>query len=245
MNKSNVKVFILLIIVFVIMFLLAYFFQEDRKLSKGLVVINGYNTYEYKYRNWNKVSNYGIKWTKFNVYSNQTFVGKFSVNVNNNKYYFFDDKIKSYQIEYPYIAFGTDLKIKLKNYSEETYTSDDINLVSKYLEIKKNSYRGEYNVFKKYVADLNGDNKEDYIYIVSNQLYTDNYIYTIFAKVGSKFVDISYLTKDDDYKAYDLAWILSVGNDKFYDIILKDNSSERTRCYLLRYAKNKYNFIKR
>ena len=244
MNKSNIKVFILLIIVFAIFFALAYFFQDDRKLSKGLVIINGYNTYEYRYRNWRKASNYGIKWTKFNVYSNQEYVGKFSVNVN-NKFYFFDDKIKSHEIEYPFIAFGVDLNIKLVNYKEDSISDNDTVIINNYLKSKKNNYTGQFNVLKKYDVDLNNDKNNDYIYVVSNQLYTDNYIYSVFAYVDSKYIDISYLSKDDNYKSYDLAWVLSVGNDNYNDIILKDNSSEKGNCYLLRYANDKYNFIKR
>ena len=92
MNKSNVKVGILLIILFAVIFLLCYIFGDNDRNNRGYVIFNGYDIFEYKHNEWGKVFNVEIQKMKFKVYNNNTYDGEYDVYLSDELYFFDSNK---------------------------------------------------------------------------------------------------------------------------------------------------------
>ena len=241
MNKNNIKIFITLVTVFILLIIIAFIISTGTILKKGYIIIDEYAVLKYKNNNWHKASSEDISWKKFTVYSGNKYVGKYKLR-KSDRYYFFDDKIKSYDIEKPFIAFSSQFNVGLVDYSKESFNDDNLKVVNNYLKKKKINYNGKYNVFDHYLVDLNNDNKVDSVYVISNQLYSNKPFYIVFAKIGLRYVDISIKQGDKISPFYGLKWVITTKNNGVCDIILNDKSSEKTKYYLLRYYNGVYSF---
>ena len=112
----------------------------------------------------------------------------------------------------------------------------DLSTIKRYLRKVKIKYNGEYSIQKKYVTDLNNDNIEDYLYIVSNELYSDdNLFYVVFAKCNTRLITIDNQTNKDTFIHYDLAWLLNMEHNGFNNIILTEEREYDTKYYIYSY----------
>ena len=236
---------ILFAIIALVVLLVSSIQEKEKNDISAYLVIDGNRVLRYDGNNWEKVDSLeNITMKEFKVYSNNDYKGDYFLTKTNNKYYFFDDKYNSYNIESPFLAVSVKSKLEPINYELVELNDSDYDIVDNYLKKIKINYSGDYSKQEKYVTDLNGDNKRDYIYVLSNQLYSDDVFYVVFAKCGSKYITINSQTSANDIKDYELAWILTSSKDKFNDIILKSDKNEVYNYYLYRYnQKNGYNII--
>ncbi len=247
MKKYNVKTFLIVIVPLIIMCVIAFMFsQKDRNYITSFI-INGSNYWRYKNKRWEDLSSSNdIDWQKYDVYSKNRYINNYYVTITNNKSYFFDSQNDSYEVDSPYIAIKSDTNIRLLNYNEHELDNNDIRSIKRYLKKIKIKYNGEYSIQKKYITDINNDNIEDNLYIVSNELYTDdNLFYIVFAKCNTRLITIDNQIKKDTFIHYDLAWVLNMEHNGFNNIILTEPKEYDTKYYLFSYnidAKN-YNYV--
>ena len=243
MNKSYIKIYVVLVIIFVLLISFSMTFLKEEKVKNGFIIAGEKQIFEYNNKTWQYSTQSKVEWKKFNVYSGLSYIGKYYLTNNNNKYYFFDDNNDSNDVQYPFIAISNGLNIELIDYFKEDIDNNDINIIFNYLKKKRINYDGDYSIKNKYVIDLNNDGKNDSIYFISNQLYSNDIFYVVFAKVGFKYIDISIERNNEIKDRYDLGWVISSKNKNYYDIILKGGNSEYPDYYLLSYNNNVYNFL--
>lgn len=171
---------------------------------------------------------------KFNVYSNNKYVGKYSFSFTNGVAYYFDKNYKSYHFSDEIFAFSADSDIKFINYQLVNNSEDDIKLVYNYLN-KLNLSNSNVS-FKKYVVNSKK------IYFVTN--YVDHYDSEIFCIVFYKSLFSNKLIykdfyKDNYFKNYDLAWVFNFGGYSQDNLVFKYNCDDSI-CYDLFSYDNKY-----
>ena len=243
MKKTNMKIMIGLIVFSLILLIIILIFSKFETKDVGYIVLDNSNIYEYKNHKFKISKDDDYIWKKYNIYSNYNYVNKYYIS-KNNRTYFFNDNNESMSVESPFIAFGDKLNIKLIDYKEDNNISDsDKSNIIKYLKSKNINYDGEYSTLEKYIVDLDDNGKNDNIYVVSNQLYSDDVFYVIFADVGFKFIDISF-QNNNNIIYYDIKWILSTKEKMLYDIVLYRIKNENYDFYLYRSYGDSYKKVK-
>ena len=170
MNKTDFKTLIVILVVlliFSIIVLILYNVTEKEKIDmSGNFIVDGNRFFEYDGTKWRELGSIdSIIMNKFNVYSNNTYVGNYSVSENNGKYYFFDDEYESHDVTSPFIAISEDSEVSVIDYKKADFNSSDYDKAAEYLRSIDVDYNGEYNVSDDvfYVVFANIDN--DYITI--------------------------------------------------------------------------------
>lgn len=242
MNKTNLKVYVILLVIFGIMGFCAFLISDKLKNEvenlNAYLVIDCNRVFKYDNNNWTNVGSMkDIAMDKFKIYSNNNYIGDYYVSEGNDKYYFFDDDYNSKSVESPFIAISVNSTVSLIDYKIGEFDNDDYDNINSYFKKINISYDGDYSIMEKYIADLNNDSKDDYIYILSNQLYSDKLFYIIFAKVGNKYITIDNQLDSDDIVNYSLGWILNISENGLNDIILREFNNETYDYYLYRSVK--------
>ncbi len=239
MRKKDIKTMLIVLLPMFIIGFLALFisFYSYNKKNTSLIV-NGANFWQFKNGKWyNYVTIGDLDWKKYNVYFENKYINNYYVTITNNKTYFFNDNDDSYDVDSPYIAIRGDNNVKPIIFKENDFISDDINIVNSYLKKIKINYNGDYSEQKKYVTDVNGDGKEDYVYVVSNELYNDsNLFYLVFAYCNGKFINIDIQQNSSSFIHYDLSWILNIRNNGYYSIVLSEPKEYDEKYYLYQYT---------
>ena len=123
MNKTDFKTLIVILVVlliFSIIVLILYNVTEKEKIDmSGNFIVDGNRFFEYDGTKWRELGSIdSIIMNKFNVYSNNTYVGNYSVSENNGKYYFFDDEYESHDVTSPFIAISEDSEVSVIDYKK-------------------------------------------------------------------------------------------------------------------------------
>lgn len=242
MNKTDFKTLVVILVVlliFSIIVLILYNVTEKEKVDmSGNFIVDGNRFFEYNGTKWSDLGSIdSIIMNKFKIYSNNTYVGSYSVSENNGKYYFFDDEYESHDVTSPFIAISEDSEVSVIDYKKADFNSSDYNKASEYLKSIDIDYDGEYNISDKYIVDLDNDNNSDYIYVLSNQLYSDDVFYVVFANIDNDYITINKQIGVSEIKRYTLGWVLNITNDKLNDIILREEDRDFYNYYLYRYFK--------
>ena len=244
LTKREIKILFIFVVVFLVMFSLCYIIvirEEQRKKSfNASVIVDGNRFFQYKDLVWSDLKRVeNLKNDQFKVYSDNNYLGDYLVTFTNNKYYFFDLEYNSYDVDSKFLAINKDSNLSIVNYFDSSFDDVDNNVISKYLNSININYIGEYSVKNKYITDLDNDEKEDYIYILCNELYSDEIFYVIFAKVGNKIITINKQINVDDIVKYELMWIFNTSSNKYNDIILGKSVFEAYDYYLYSYDGDK------
>ena len=237
MKEYNIKTFLIVIVPMLLMAIIAIMFSHKDKNYNVSLIVNGIDYWKYNNKKWtNLETSDEIDWKKYDIYSSNKYINSYYVTINNNKTYFFDSNNDSYDVEPPYLAITSKSNIKILNFKEVEFNDSDNNIINFYLRKIKINYEGEYSKQKKYITDINNDNKEDYLYIISNELYTDkNVFYLVFAKYNNKIIAINNQINKDIFIHYDISWILNMQHNGFNNIILTEPKEYNTRYYLYTY----------
>jgi len=245
LNKTNIKTLIYILILFaIIVFVAVALSLKDNKNKTTIntnVVVDSDLVLKYNRGEWtNLYSIDDIAMEKFKVYRKNSYVGEYKITETNNKYYFFDDDYESIKIKSPYIAFSKKSNMAIKKYKKQEFDDNDYNIIDRYLRKIKVSYSGDYSVQEKYETNLNNNDTKDYIYILSNQLYSDEVFYIIFAKIDNKYVTINKQVNEEKINSYNLGWILSTSSSSYNDILLSETKFEAKEYSLYRYSRGEY-----
>ena len=244
MNKKNFKIVLFFVILFSIFMIIALIYQKNTFNNRGYFVIDGQKIYEYSNREYYVAASNDIDWNEFNIYSNNEYRGVYYLVKSDNKYYFFDKNNESYKINSPFVGISKGLNFDLISYSKENFNDEDYRNINEYLKKEKINYNGEYSEQKKYVVDLDNNGNMDYVYVLSNQLYSDNSFYVVFVKIGSKYLTVSFQNESSNFNIFDLGFVVKTGDVKYNDIILSYYEFEEENYQLFRYSKDSYISIK-
>lgn len=245
MNKNDLKTLVHLLILFAILALIAFgisIFENKNMKLNGSVIVDNNLFLEYKQKEWKNLQSIdNIEMEKFDIYNKNSYAGQYKITETNGRNYFFDDNYESVDISSPYIAFSNKSSMAIKKCKKVKFSNEDYNEVAKYLKKINVSYSGEYNTKEKYETNLNNNNKKDYIYIVSNQLYSDdNILYLVFAKIDNKYIEIDNQINKTNLTNYEVGWILNTSSNNYSDILLSYTKFESNEYYLYRFNKGKY-----
>ena len=246
MRKKDIKTLLIVLLPMLIIGIVAYIISINSYSTKDTsLIVNGTNFWEYKNSKWYSYVTIGdLDWKKYNVYFDNKYINNYYVTITNNKTYFFDDNDDSYDIDSPYIAIRGDKNAKPIMYIENEFDSNDMNIVNAYLRKLKINYNGDYSEQKKYVTDINGDGKKDFIYIVSNELYNDNNLfYLVFAYCNGRYISIDTQQNSSTFVHYELSWILNIKSDGFKYVVLTEPKEYDEKYYLYRYETKEYNLV--
>lgn len=243
MKKKDLKILLSFIIIFLCIGITMYAVNLNKNNQKKKLdtsfIINGISYWQYIDKKWKNIYSIDdIDWDLFKVYSSNEYIDNYYITTNQTKLYFFDKKNNSHNVSRPFLAINKDSIIAPINYRGENLNNTDYNNISEYLQELKIKYNGEYSLAMKYTADINGDNNDEDIYIVSNELYSDQTFYLIFAKVENKYITINKQVNKDEITKYNISWIINIKNKNYYDIILSTMTKENNEYHLYEYDKN-------
>ena len=242
--KINFKMIVLIIICVAAWGIFIFISKNDSSSgnTSDYLIVNNYNVWSYSSGNWNKLlvdSEFDeINMSDFDVYSNNGFIGKYRYALKNNVAYYFDNDYNNMEFSDEVIAISSDSKISLINYSSSNVDDKSNDIVNSYLDKLKLS---TLNVsYTKYSLD-SGD-----IYFVTNMVdgYNEDTFYVIFYR-DSLFNKLIYNNKfvNEDFKYYDLAWILKIKKFGKNNIILR-YECDRDICYdMYQYSNGKYELV--
>lgn len=242
LNKKDIKTLIIITCILLFISFVSYFIfsgidMKEQQLNSSFIV-DGNNYWQYNDKNWKNLNSIdSINWEKYKVYTNNNYVDTYYVTSNSGKLYFFDKDNNSYHVDSPTLAISSDSNVGPINYEQEEINTSDQDIINSYLKSIKITYNGDYSVFEKYKTDLDNNGESDYIYILSNQLYSDDVFYIIFARCGSKNITINKQIVEENIEQYELAWIININSDKLPSIILKRYYLDNYEYYLYQYSK--------
>ena len=241
MREKDIKTLIIIIIPMIAVGVIAYLFShKDNKEKETNMIVNSMNFWQYKDGHWKDFGNIDeFDWKEYSIYnSSSKYINRYFITMNEKKTYFFDDNDDSHDINDSYIAFSNK-DVKPIDYF---LVYDDVNygelkIVNTYLKMNKINYKGNgYSTFKKYRVDINNDDKEDYIYVVSNELYSENNeFYLVFALCNNKYITISNQINKNSYIGYDVGWILNMSHDGYNNLVLTYSKDYNSSYYLYTY----------
>ena len=236
------KIFLIVMIPLFAMGIIAYIISNNSKKADAItIILNGVNFWKRDNNQWYKydsINDEDFDWKQYRVYFGNKYIDKYYVTINNLETYFFDKNNDSYDVEYPYIAIDSGLDYRPVSFRSDELYNDDIKIINSYFEENGINYEGDYNEKKKYIVDINGDNKEDYIYILSNELYTQkNAFYLVFAFSNNKFITIDNQINKESFTHYDLIWVLNMKSDGYYHVILNEPRDYNEKYFLCKYNK--------
>ena len=243
LTRSQFKFLLGFIIFFGVVGVFSYvglsYFEKSKKSFDGFLLVDGSEYWQYSNDSWKETNNIEeIDWHKFHVFSQNVYINDYYLSFYNNKYYFFDVDKNSYKVERPFLASSVESNISVVNYIDSSVSDDDMNIIGTYLSTNNILYHGNYSVLKKYVVDLDGKSTDDYVYVISNQLYSDeDAFYIVFAYYDDKIVTIDKQTGGDSFYDYDLAWVINVKSNGIHDIILKKYYKDNYVYSLYQYSK--------
>lgn len=178
--------------------------------------------------------------TKFYVYDNYKYKGKYYIRFFKDNIYLFDDNNNSISLDGDFVGLSSKNKIKLKDY-------DLINIedVSSNKYIKK--IEKEYNVAidnqnsnnRKLSLDFDADNELEDLYFISNMYNVseneNGYSFVYYVDDGKMDVILDNVVKrNEKLDAYDyhISNIIDYNNDNKYEIIIaNDKFRPQAICY--------------
>ncbi len=248
---KNKKRYIIIVLCFVIWGIVFVYLvnNENLRIARSVtqyVLIDKFNLWKYSDLKWEKldsVVNYDdvskeINWKKYNIYVNNQYFNTLDYVLKDGVEYYFDDDIRSYEINQEKILLNEDSYLKLKEFYSTNFKEEDIEISNEIL-LKYNHSSDNLTVQKKYLID-----EENAIYIFSNypSYYPDNQFdlfYFVFYRRNSK----NYLLLDIDYvenvSSYKLSWVMNTKSK--YDNFILSYTCEEATCYdMYEYQKGKY-----
>lgn len=233
MKSKNNKPYIIVLVILIILFLIAIITIGISDINKKnlYLIVDQSSVWEYQKTKWVNISilNYEqYNWQKCNYYEEGKMLGNNYLVYTNNKWYVFDSNKDAIIQNNTFLAVGGNKKATVKNTNQlPTDKSDEIIIQQVLRENSITDYEN-YVTRSKVITDLDNDNEEETLYILSNMFPTDFSPTKVYNIVFVKDRDsIIYVYKDIDdlanmynnCKVY-LNNILDVNEDNKYEIII-------------------------
>lgn len=228
---KNNKVYIFLLILMLAFFFLMYFTIGKNHIEKSnqeLTLLVGDNTiWNYSNLNWYKVSDTSIpqyNWKKFKIYLDGIYKDDYYV-WHDDKWYIFDDNKQPINYSEKFLGVVANYNIKVKEFMPKEV--EDSEVIYSFLSKKGISSSTELTVKTQTTFDIDDDNNQEKIYIVSNafaiDFYPDEVFSYVFMEKNKKLYEIYGFKEKNNYnngtKPY-INSILDVDDDGQYEIIV-------------------------
>lgn len=248
MNKKRIFILVLCLLIwgFIFFYIVISENNKNRRSVTQYVLINPFNYWEYTNLEWKKIDTVldfdyvdeHVNWQKFNIYRGNEYYKTLDFVYRGGEEFYFDDNSHSYEIPGEKILFNRDSYIKLVDFGDTSFNSEDLGVVDSFLKKYHYSTVG-LTIQRKYII-----NSQDSLYVVSNYPSSivnngDNLFYIVFYRRNNK----NYLLVNrgfvEDLSSYKLSWVLDIGI-KNCNFILSYNCGEAI-CYdMYEYVKGKY-----
>jgi hypothetical protein len=257
--KKNIKYIIILFIIISSSILFFIFKGKDlinkKKASNPIIALENNIMFEYENNKWQKLDYSDIEdynWKKFHIYSNKEYLGKYYL-VNNEEWYLFDNNKKAVNYDGELLGLDTSHKYKVmtmdENEVEDTLTDPYIQAVLSENNLPANSVMTSSFYLD---IDIDSDNIEEKIYIISNKFPIDELdeesfgivfmvkndkIYTIYKKIDNE--DLF-----DGCKPY-LDYAIDIDQDNKYELIVGCSyySNNGSIEYIYKWRKNAFKLL--
>jgi len=219
-NMKKILIIGSIIVLYLIFAIFGLDFLENMTTRK--IYIDTNTAWEYSNNSWANVYNNNIDLKKYNVYSLATFeyLGKLDLQFkngdwyikNNGKYSKYNDQLFAYK--------GNKIKVYQYNY---IYAIADTNAISNILSKIGITKYDELNLAKKIVYDIDNDNIEEKIYVLSNVYAEDgNRKFSVIAVDDGGYIVVKYLL-DVEENMLDILALVDVDDDKKIELIVVNN----------------------
>lgn len=230
---KNIIIIVILIIGWLVLILSLN--KDNGKDEPQYMVLNGYLFWEYKLGRWRDLSKRAeydlINWKKFDIYTDDGYIGMYTYVYKNYKSYFFDDDHRSHEIYGNYILMNENSYLSMKNFEEVDVNEDDYEIARKFLKRKKIDDESINYLFKYKITD------SEYVYIVTNYeetMHEDDIYHIVFYRRNNR----NYLIAKGNYEYnYDLYKVIDV--DEKYDNFILSYDCDGVCFELYQYDKKK------
>lgn len=249
-DKTGILIGVIILIVAIIFRLFLDSKTPDKLSNEKYIVFDDYLTitvFNDTVREVNVIPGDLLK-TKFNVFVDDKFFGKYYLRNLDDGIKLLDDNSNSIKYNGNIVANNFDSQMKVSKLEIENTSSADYDIANKILSDEgiSTNFNGSNANYIKYKADFNGDGNYEYIYSLSNMLRDVKEGYSfIFTYNNNKY---NIIAKDIDVgqEGYELSIsnILDINSDDMLDIVLaKSKYGNSTECYEI-YKSNNMTFKK-
>jgi len=233
MKSKNKKPYIIVLIILFIFSLIVFLTVKNNnsKSNNLYLIIDQSSVFEYNKNKWQSISKLKYdqyNWKKCNYYEDSKFLGSNYLVYTNNKWYVFNSNKEAILQNNTFLAIGGNKKVQVKNITQVNTDQTDEILIRQVLNENSITDYQNYVTRSKVVTDLDNDNKNETLYILSNMFPTDFSPSKVYNIVFVKDDDaILYIYKDidelanmyDNCKVY-LNNIIDINQDSNYEIII-------------------------
>lgn len=252
-NKKICKLIILGLIIYCLIFVIIFLPGYLRKLHDKMYIIYG-NDLHIKLENgeWSDIENINdYKFNKFNVYSGNSFLGKFKI-LNSNTLILYDDYYNKVNYSDTIFAYNSNFDVSVVDLIETEKNEKDDLVIDSVLDKVKISNYNDLNLFQKVSWDFDNDGVIENLYCISNF-----YTYEDFPKLFS-IVFIEKNNKIDIIKSniidnidlnveesYTIAKVIDLRSDGKYELLLSNDYFSRPydSCAIIYSLSGKYKEI--
>lgn len=230
-KKTYIVLLLILIIFALIMFFL--FAKDNLKEEKEATTLIVGNTSVWKYssRRWLNLTNpttiNSINWQNFEVYEEGKYLGNYSIWNDGSEWYFFKENKDSIKPVGKVLAYKSNFKIKIKEYSEEQIDLSDQKYIDYVLEENDLSTSSLFTSNYKVNIDYDSDGEEETFYVLTNAFpmeFNPDKIFSLVFMVKDNSIYYLYNSIDDNRgnngcRPY-FNYFLDLTNDGIDEIIL-------------------------
>ncbi|MDD3340781.1 MAG: hypothetical protein PHN72_01070 [Bacilli bacterium] len=255
-KKKYVILFIILGIYLVILFLMFGLKEFRNKHFEAFLMVSPSTRWQFTGGEWVDVKDpKAYNNLDFDVYNDNTFLGKFNV-VYNEKFYLFDQKKISQKYTGNMLAYRGNRDIDIIKYDEEQIDTEDTSIIQKVLNENEIKYSAEKVSGTKTKLDVNNDGKQETIYVITNVFNNDvtqsDSIFGMSFIIEENHIDYLYKRIDiyenmiKDMCRPTLHSIIDIDKDKKYEFIMSCSyfSQKGTCNSMYDNQENKYEILK-
>lgn len=227
------------------------------KSNNDYVIISDKEIFKVQNSKWSKISNRNINRLSFgNSYSinNNRFIGKTYLNSSKDNLEIYDNAYQKISVSDTLITINTNKKIENMKIALIDDLIDDVDMNNVNNILKRYSLENErFNLYLKYITDLNNDGSDDIIYSISNFYDTEDKskaFSIIFSSINDNLevIDEVIVDKADELNSKSL-YLKNVSdidmNDKYELIVENTSYGNDNVCYsIYRYDTSSNNFVK-
>lgn len=244
-RKRYLKIIFVFLIIGTICFFLFGLNSFKSQLEKNVIIIDNDATFKRKNNKWYSLTSStdlkSYNWTKFSVFENNKYLGKYYL-VNSGEWYLFDSDKNAKNYNGNLLALGGNTNYQVLDY--ELVDSTDNSYINQVLEDNNVDVNSSLTSNYQIDFDIDNDGTKESLYVISNRFPLDpvtsnKYFGFVFLVKNNKIINLyeDVTMTDDSYsgcKPY-ITSILDVDNDKKYEVILScayySNSGNKHKLY--------------
>lgn len=224
---------------------------DKNSVSNGTYIVIGDNTrWKFEDNDWYNLDAEDNIFddTEFTVYKNQLYQGKYYLQNYNDTWYFFDKNNQSHDLYGQLFAYSSKDEISVIEFKEEETTLQElIDLLKKYDIVI--SSMSDISYAQKISLDLDNDQKEEYIYCISNLMaeHTSDNLFSFVLYVNENNVSEIIQNESTVNYIYSVSNIIDLNGDQKYEIIIEHQKpmNAAMNCHsMYQLKKEKYELIK-